>query len=280
MHQPQTYVWEWNSRSEYWQIMASYLKGEQGHHMLEHAHIYYELVVNYSPIPIEHRVNGKVFQTTTPCILWRSPYVLHSVNTNHSYERFNLGFHPSVLPDLGGHAALGTLARCGAFTLPVDEAVLSELEPLLRRLHLVHENGLPKRVCHGLLNALLYEVSNLVPDSVMQQANVSYLQELMQYIVEHMHENLTTESLAERFYISRSKLVRDFSASMNRPLHKYITDIRVARAKVLLTQGISLDAIAAQCGFSQEPAFIYMFRRETGMTPGEWRKFLRDKSHT
>ena len=98
------------------------------------------------------------------------------------------------------------------------------------------------------------------------------MQELLRYIVEHLDEPLTLDSLAERFYVSRAKLTKDFRTMVNTSLHEYVTDVRLHRAKILLREGVPLPIVSEQCGYALESSFIYMFRTRTGMTPGEYRK--------
>lgn len=148
------------------------------------------------------------------------------------------------------------------------------LDMLAERCHM-HPTPMPDSVCAGLLATLLGMVSELVSDNPLDHSLApSYIQEVMHYIVEHIDEDLSGEKLAARFFVSRTKLHTDFSETTHITLHEYITGIRVARAQLLLAEDIPLSHIAEQCGFSQDSAFIYMFRRETGMTPGEYRAKL------
>ena len=68
--------------------------------MQPHVHLYYELVFNFSPIPLRHTVVSREYDTSTRCILFRAPYLMHSTVTlsDEKYTRCNIGFHPSVLP--------------------------------------------------------------------------------------------------------------------------------------------------------------------------------------
>jgi AraC-like DNA-binding protein len=148
-----------------------------------------------------------------------------------------------------------------------------ELQPLLVRLRRVRDPAVPKSVWLSTLATLLWEVSEIAEDAtVADPPSPPYMQELLRYVVEHTEENLTLDMLSEKFFVSRSKLIHDFRTAVRMSLHEYITSIRIHRAKILLADGLPLAMIAQQCGFSNDSAFIYMFRRQTGMTPGFYRK--------
>ena len=99
-----------------------------------------------------------------------------------------------------------------------------------------------------------------------------YIQSLLRYVAEHAEEELSGDILAEKFFVSRAKLMRDFRSAIGVPLHEYITSIRIHRAKILLAENLPLSLIAQQCGFGSDSAFISMFRRHMGMTPGKYRR--------
>lgn len=80
------------------------------------------------------------------------------------------------------------------------------------------------------------------------------------------------EELSTQLGVSKSHLVRMFSAEMNTPPGQYLTHIRVEAAKQLLThRGYTLEVIATLCGFSGANYFCKVFKRTTGKTPIAWR---------
>lgn len=255
---------------------------DHGKKMDPHLHQNYEIIINRSPIAIRHTANGQLIETTTPCIVYRAPYVLHSSNTlgDDLYERWQVAFHADVLTEFGGICSLGRLADHQACAIPVDTETIALLEPYLYKLAQAQSEQLPKSVWISALSLLLHEISELLPSApAASSAMPVYLQELVQYIVEHIEETLSVDDLAKRFYISRAKLMRDFRASTRYTVYEFITAIRLARAKVWLKEDMPLPIIAEKCGFAREASFIYMFRRETGMTPGEYRKRERKKQN-
>lgn len=76
------------------------------------------------------------------------------------------------------------------------------------------------------------------------------------------------EELADRLHVTKNHLIRVFTAAVGLSPGKYLTNLRVQYAKLLLRSGeASLEAVAAAAGFSGADYFGKVFRRETGFTP-------------
>ncbi|MNE32853.1 Bifunctional transcriptional activator/DNA repair enzyme AdaA [compost metagenome] len=54
-------------------------------------------------------------------------------------------------------------------------------------------------------------------------------------------------------------------------LHDYISQTRIEAAKLLLLQGTSIDETAARVGFASSHAFIRVFKKYEGITPGKYK---------
>lgn len=253
---------------------------DSGYVMQEHLHQFYELLICYNPVPLRHTVAGRAYETTTPFVLFRAPYLLHSTSALDAteYTRTNIGFHPNVLTEFGGICKLGRLANCWECVIPATTEKIMEMEPLITRLRRVRDPEIPKYVWISTLATLLWEISEMAEDSIDHEVESAlYVQEILQYAVNHVEEDLRIDALAERFYVSRSKLKRDFQSAVEMPLHEYVTSIRLHRAKVLLAEDMPLSMIAERCGFGSDSSFAYMFHRRTGITPGEYRRQCRNR---
>ena len=72
---------------------------------------------------------------------------------------------------------------------------------------------------------------------------------------------------------SRAWLTRRFQEEMGQSLGEYQSYLRLQEAKRLLRYSdASLSEIAAGLEFSSQAYFQSMFKKATGMTPGEYRK--------
>ena len=80
------------------------------------------------------------------------------------------------------------------------------------------------------------------------------------------------EELSERLGVSKSHLIRVFTAAVGVPPGRYLTSVRIEAAmKLLLHREYSLDVVASLCGFSGANYLCRVFKKETGQTPAQWR---------
>ena len=96
------------------------------------------------------------------------------------------------------------------------------------------------------------------------------------YIQNHLSEPITAEEIAKELYLSRPYLSRKFIAETGESLTDFIRKEKTGEAKRLLRYSDkSLTAIGNYLGFSSQGHFSRVFKRYTGLTPGEYRtKYL------
>jgi len=241
----------------------------------EHTHQHYELLLNLSQIPVRYTVNGTVIETNGPSVQIRAPHIFHSmkVMSNETYRRVHVLFPDYILRECGTLCDLSRLMKTYAVSIPLQDPQMKELHSVICHLRRLQASNAPHSLQIGVLAALLYEINAIPPaDSFMNVQFPSYVYKIMSYIVENSGADCEVDTLASRFFISRTKLIADFHAAANLTVHEYVTAVRLWRAKSMLAEGAPLSVIAARCGYAQESSFLSMFRRETGVTPGEWRK--------
>lgn len=92
----------------------------------------------------------------------------------------------------------------------------------------------------------------------------------------HPERAWTVEALGRAVGMSRSHFAARFAAVVGQPPLTYLAAWRVYRAKSLLRDGSArMGSIARALGYGSEAAFGTAFKRETGVSPGAYRRAVR-----
>lgn len=104
----------------------------------------------------------------------------------------------------------------------------------------------------------------------------SQIDEILDYIDEHLAENLSIPMLASHFYFSSSYLCKIFKDSTGTTINQYITAKRISLAKALLAEKHSVAETSSLCGFGDYSNFLKSFTRAVGISPKKYASFLRN----
>ncbi|MEE0945499.1 MAG: helix-turn-helix domain-containing protein [Acutalibacteraceae bacterium] len=100
-----------------------------------------------------------------------------------------------------------------------------------------------------------------------------YVLKALDHIEKHYDENITPQSVAQRYHISLSYLQHLFVEFLGEGIASVIRRKRIERACQLLAQtDRSVRDIAISCGFYDTDYFSVLFKRTMGMTPLKYRK--------
>ena len=98
------------------------------------------------------------------------------------------------------------------------------------------------------------------------------------YFEEHYNEEISIEQYAVSRNMSTSWFNRSFRNSAGTSPMKYILDIRIRNAQVLLeTTDYTISDIAALIGYDNPMYFSRLFRKAKGLSPSKYRKVYREK---
>lgn len=95
------------------------------------------------------------------------------------------------------------------------------------------------------------------------------------YMQQHYSQPLYLDNLSARVNFSMYHFSRLFKKETGISPHDYLLDIRIQKAKELLTSCYhSVETIGEMCGFNSTSHFIRAFSRSTGLTPSRFRKIV------
>ncbi|MBO4242313.1 MAG: helix-turn-helix transcriptional regulator [Clostridiales bacterium] len=124
-----------------------------------------------------------------------------------------------------------------------------------------------------LEKAISFEYCTRMRNSVKKAVVSRHVVLAIDYIRTNIRENLTVESIAFALSLNPSYLSKLFKQEMGRSISTYIRDQKMDIAKNMLRHlDESSLSIANYLGYSSQSHFIQVFKKETGMTPEEYRK--------
>ena len=120
-------------------------------------------------------------------------------------------------------------------------------------------------LCYELVCSLAHAFDNLRPLPSLAAGAIAEMRE-------HYAELYGVEEVAATLGVSKSHLVRAFTAAVGTSPGRYLTAVRVEAAKRFLScYAYPLDVVASLCGFSGANYLCRVFRRETGLSPAAFR---------
>lgn len=95
---------------------------------------------------------------------------------------------------------------------------------------------------------------------------------IIQYIDDHLSENLSYRTISKVFYLSEKNLYKFFKKETGFTLSNYINERRIIKAQSVLNAGGSAKEAALAAGFKDYSVFYRSFLRKTGVKPMEYIK--------
>jgi AraC-like DNA-binding protein len=118
--------------------------------------------------------------------------------------------------------------------------------------------------------ALLY--SGLQSNGAADEPGTKVIQEAIVRMREAAEAPLDIEELARKFNVSYRSFRRGFARHTGLSPHRYLQEIRLARARTLLSQSaLSIKEIALRAGFEDTQYFCRFFHKKVGMAPTAFR---------
>ena len=102
---------------------------------------------------------------------------------------------------------------------------------------------------------------------------VRYVVRMVRHIVENITDPLSAEDIAKVVGLHPNYATNLFTKVMHISVQKFVTRMRLIRARSLLFDGsLSIANVAFQAGFVSQTQFYEHFRKAYGMTPSQMRK--------
>ncbi len=258
-----------------------------------HHHDFYEVYFFISG-NVSYSIESRSFRLSPGDILLISPHELHQPVISpeqQSYERYVLWLNAGFMQQLGTPEQ--NLARCFDTRNPEHtnlirpDGVTRELmNYLIQQLLREHdsEEFASNMYCLSLLAQLLILINRTAlrasqdPDSRGNTDSTVY--RILTYINDHYNDDLNLDFLANKFFISKYHLSREFNRVVGTSVHRYILQKRLIMARQMMATGVPTSEVYQHCGFGDYSNFYRAFRKEYQVSPREYLEELKQDTQT
>ncbi|MBK1856257.1 helix-turn-helix domain-containing protein [Verrucomicrobiaceae bacterium 5K15] len=152
-----------------------------------------------------------------------------------------------------------------SIVMPTQEIAEKAIQLLVRLVEGSHEGSSRVEVDASEIRVRESTVGESNPDMVVLKARAM--------IRDNACRGLTVDELTQSLPLARSTFEKRYRALLGSSPAQDIRQLRAEKARrLLLTTSRTLEQIASAVGFNDARPFVVFFKREAGMTPGEFRK--------
>lgn len=132
-------------------------------------------------------------------------------------------------------------------------------------------------ICRTMVTAVLLAVirawahSTCAPAGWPRQTHDPFLERVVTAVADDPGHEWTVEGLASIGAMSRTIFAERFRATFGQSPLGFVTEVRMARAKTMLSAGHSVSETSRELGYTSDEGFSRAFRRHTGTAPSLWR---------
>jgi len=274
------------STFEIFRYKDAYLKEVALHH-----HDFYEVYFFLSG-NVQYNIESRSYLLTPGDVLLISPMELHQPmfgSEHREYERIVLWIDKQFLEGfiLSGQ----NLTACFDTTVPGHTNLLRPegvarqyLTFLLENLmvEVDSEDPYSDMAALSLLAQVLVALNRLAKQSAGEEnksGQDATVYSVLSYINEHYSENLTLDDLANKFFISKYHLSREFQRLVGTSVHRYIVQKRLVMAKQMLSAGRPSSEVYQNCGFGDYSNFYRAFKAEYQISPKDYVLRLKENAY-
>ncbi len=180
---------------------------------------------------------------------------------------------------------LATTFLCEFPDIPMEEGVFrdgnQELLPLIRRLRRLSLTSSPRRdilteACLANVLVTAEKIQKRQSDSGREVRPEMDWSAVIDMIDDCYREEVDFHEIASEFHYSYSRFRHLFTEHFSVSPHEYLIMRRLEHAETLLLQTeLNVTEIAYRTGFTTSSNFSKAFKKNSGMSPREYRRFMR-----
>lgn len=250
-----------------------------------HNHDFYEFYL-YLSGDVTYLIEGKSYNLKSGDIVLINTRELHRAVINSMkvpYERIVLWINKSFLNELSTPET--DLTQCfenveKANVIRADFQIQQNVRAQLSKLlELENYKGLGKDLLYkAYIIELIIQLNNLVlshkSDFDIDVTKSSLIDGIVEYINNHINEELTIDELSKEFYLSKFHLSREFKKYTGTTIHRYIVQKKLIQAKELILKNYPINSVYKQSGFGDYSNFFRAFKNEYSISPKQFYELM------
>ena len=260
-----------------WNKLGLIYELEPAGEMPEEVTLSHVLVLAQGEFQASFQINGQWHceqYTKGDIALFAAGELFPRVKTDRDVPLINLFLSPDVLLDAIGETSIKTQLQSH---FKIQDRLIQQMALALKsELEIAGEDSkLYADLMATALGAHLlqrYGIKKSVVKEYKGGLPPYQLKIIIEYIQEHLAQNLKLDLLASLVNISPHYFSSLFKQSTGLPPHQYITNCRLEQAKMLLrSRDLPIVFICQEVGFKNQSHFTRMFRKHFQITPKAYR---------
>ena len=233
---------------------------------------------------VTYNIEGRSYELAPNDIVFVNAGEVHkpTINSACTYERIIIYVSPDFLrsyqkEDYDLNACFARAHKEQSHVLRVKSYTNSSLYHAVHALEAsIPDTGYASELYHEILFlAFMIELNRAALRNdiayISNSASNETILAVLEYLNQHLTEDLTIEHLAEHFFLSRYYLMHAFKEETGYTIGNYLSTKRLLLAKDLIQSGRSITEVCYECGYKNYSTFSRAYKKCFGEAPRDQR---------